>query len=299
MMIKIFFNEFLHPKSYELLQKHFEVIDDYNRIGEVQGIITRNIKVDKNLMDQMPNLKVVGIHGTGVDDLDVEEANKRGIDYYNTPYLNALSVSELNVTLMLSISRKIRMNIEGLNQGIYTTSAPSILEGNEVSNKTAGFIGFGHIAKGTARILHLGFNMNIKAYNRSKIEESYVEQVSLEEVLKQSDYLFIGLSLNKDTYHLLDKDKLSLIKDSAYLINTTRGAIIDEKALYDALVNHQIKGFASDVVEDEPISKDSPLLKLNHVLITNHIGANTDEALRRVGDECVNKMIEYFKGENV
>ncbi len=297
--MKVFLSELLHPDAYDYLAGNVEIVDNLNRIGEVDGLITRNIQVDKALLDQARNLRVIGIHGTGIDDVDIEEAKRRNIRVYNVPKQNALSVAELNAALVLSLSRKLYDTQASYSSGKIKTTAPIETMGHEISNKTAGFIGLGTIAIETARILHDGFHMDILGYNRTKRNIDFIKEVTLIDLCRQSDYIILGMSLNKETYHFIDEDTLSYMKKGAYLINTARGALIDEEALIQALNSRQLAGFAGDVFENEPLPKTHPLLHKDNVVVLPHIGANTEEALYKVGMLCVRQMVQALNNEEI
>lgn len=297
--MKVFLSEYIHHDSYQLLKKHVEIISDIKDIYEADGIITRNIKIDASLMQQIPHLKVIGIHGTGVDDVDIDEAIRLGIKVYHVPNQNANSVAELIVAFMLSLSRHlIRANEDSKRQLVQKT-APAYLEGQELQNKTVGLIGVGAVNQQVAKILKYGFNMNILGYSRTlnqqKAKSLAIDQaVDLQTLLKESDYVVLGIPANKETYHLIDDEKLKLMKKNSYLINTARGSVLDEAALYQALKEKWIAGAACDVFDEEPTT--SPLLTLSNFIATPHIGANTGEALKRVGDLCVKQMIDGLNG---
>lgn len=287
--MKIYLTEYIHEKAYNKLNEYFEIVDNPK---VCDGVITRNITIDKEWMDNAPNLKIIAIHGTGTDSVDLNEATKRGIVYFNVPNENSLSVAELNVALMLDISRNINKGINHTLDG-NPELAPRYLSGYEISNKTVGFIGLGVIAQKTAEILYKGFNMHILGWSRSKKNIEYIKEVELDELLASSDYVVLGLSLNNETRYILDYDKLSKMKKDSFLINTARGALVKVEDLIKILSENRILGYAADVFEVEPIHNSNPLLKHN-VIALPHIGANTDEALYRVGIKCVNKLIKYF-----
>lgn len=286
--INVYLVEYIHFKAYEELEKIANITSNIE-IADIA--INRNIQMDMNFLSKAYNLKLIIIHGTGMDGVDLSYAKSKGIEVVNTPHLNSLSVAELNVSLLLQIARKINIcNKEIDNQVIDYSN----LRGNEISNKTVGFIGLGNIALKTANILHYGFNMNIIAYNRSPKNIAYIKQYELEYVLKNSDYLILGLALNSDTRYIINQNTLAKMNPNAYLINTCRGALVNENDLLKALQKKQIKGYASDVFETDPIRKTHPLLNEN-VIGLPHIGANTEEALIRVGMLCVEHVKNFIK----
>ena len=300
--MKVFLCEPIHQKAYRQLIENYEVIDSFDNLHECQVIISRNLKINQSLIDQCPLLELVVIHGTGYDDVDIDYLKAKHVHLCNTPSLNALSVAELIVTFVLQLSRQtIRLQKNYIEDKIHTI-APIEYLGHEISHKTFGLIGTGQIALKAAQILHDGFHMNIIAYSRSltpdrakELNLTYCQ--SMEEVFQKADYVSIGTSLNQDTYHMIDRKLLSLMKPTSYLINTSRGAIINENDLYEYLKEKKIAGAALDVLEFEPVKHTHPLLSLDNIVYTPHIGGSTDEALLRVGSAVVQSIDRYNRGE--
>lgn len=290
-MMKVYLEEYINSDIYDLLKNRFELIKDKS-IAE--AVISRILVIDKAFLDECPKLKYVAAYGTGVDAIDLLECKKRGIVVFNAPGQNCNSVAELNVCLMLGISRHIE-------EGIINTKEKGIIDyngmlGNEISGKTVGFIGIGKISLLTAKMLKYGFGMRSIGYNRTKKNNPDIEEFDIEYVLKESDYVVMGLALNDETYGFINLEKLKLMKKSAYLINATRGALINHDDLVYALSNKIIKGYASDVFEVEPIDINDPLLKEN-VLSTPHVGGNTVESLYRVGHLVYEELVEIEEGK--
>lgn len=303
-MKKIFLCEDIDSDSYQLLKDNFIIINDMNDIDQCHGIFTRNLKIDKSFIDKCSNLEIIGLHGSGIDDVDLDYIKEKKIHFFNTPNLNSLSVAELIVSFVLTMSRNTYLIDRDFKQNKIDKVAPIEYLGNEISGKTFGLIGTGNIAIKAANILKYGFNMKIIAYSRSLTKEKadnlgFVYKDSIEDILKEADFINIGTSLNKDTYHMINSNLLKLISKHAYLINTARGAVVDENDLYEALKNHWFAGYACDVLENEPVSADYPLLNLKNVFYTPHIGGSTKECLNRVGNAVVEGFIAYFNGEDV
>lgn len=300
--MKVFLCEPIHQKAYRQLIENYEVIDSFDNLHECQVIISRNLKINQSLIDQCPLLELVVIHGTGYDDVDIDYLKAKHVHLCNTPSLNALSVAELIVTFVLQLSRQTtRLQKNYIEDKIHTI-APIEYLGHEISHKTFGLIGTGQIALKAAQILHDGFHMNIIAYSRSltpdrakELNLTYCQ--SMEEVFQKADYVSIGTSLNQDTYRMIDRKLLSLMKPTSYLINTSRGAIINENDLYEYLKEKKIAGAALDVLEFEPVKHTHPLLSLDNIVYTPHIGGSTDEALLRVGFAVVQSIDRYNRGE--
>lgn len=298
--MKVFLNEPIHNDAYKLLNEKFTIINDLSYIHECEVVISRNLQLHKELLDKCTSLKLIAIHGSGYDDVDVNYAKSKNIHLINTPGENALSVAELNVALMLDLSRNIYNLNKDKKDGSITSIAPIEYMGNEVSNKTAGFIGYGNIAKRTINILKYGFHMNINVYsphltNEVALTDGIYLQDSMNDVFKTSDYIFICCSLDNITYHMINKTHFNLMKPTAYLINTSRGAILNEDDLYNALINKQIAGAGLDVIENEPVNHNHHLLLLDNVIYTSHMGASTDDALKRVGLCVVNGIIDFVE----
>lgn len=308
--MKVFLCETIHSKAVELLQANGEIIADWNRIGEVDALITRALKVGAKEMDAMPKLKVVAVHGTGTDDVDLVEAKKRGIQVVYAPHLNANAVAELSVGLMLAVYRKIveaRRVIDGFGGvGGKTDSerqaeAQALLRGSELRGKTCGLIGFGAIATKVADIVRLGFGMDVVAYSPSLTEERAALHgskcvKSVEEVLQVADVVCLSLPLNEKTRGMISAERLAMMKDGAVLVNTSRGPLVDEAALYEVLKSGKLGGAACDVFCEGFPKAGNPLLELSNFVATPHIGANTDEALYTVGMACAQQILDVLEG---
>ncbi|WP_445491879.1 phosphoglycerate dehydrogenase [Niallia sp. 03133] len=262
---------------------------DYVHDAEV--IITGVEKIDRTIMDAAPNLKYISKFGTGVDSIDLEEAAKRKITVTNTPGQNASSVADLAFGLLLSISRNLAKSNEIVKNGGW-----KLLMGNDVEGKRLGIIGFGEIGKKVAKRA-TGFDMDIVAYGNYKDEETAeklgVHFIDLDELLATSDYVVICTNLKESTYHLINKQKLALMKKSAYLINISRGDLIDESALIQCLKENHIKGAALDVFSQEPPNLE--LAQLENVICSSHIGGATDECSERIGETIIENIQNYIK----
>jgi len=243
------------------------------------------------------NLKVIGRAGIGVDNIDIEVAAKKGIKVVNSPTGATGSVAELAIAHILAISRYIAKADSTMKKGEW---AKKQFKGSEIYGKTLGLIGSGYIAQYTAK-LALGFGMKVLVYSPHCTDEKGkkmgAKRADLNELLKKSDYVSLHIPHTKESHYLLNEKNISLMKPSAYLINCSRGGTVDEKALYDALKNGKIAGAGIDVFEQEPPSNDNPLLKLDNVILTPHIGANTKEGQIKAGTVCAEQIIKVLKGE--
>jgi len=266
-----------------------ESITEY--LHDTEIIVTGLERIDQDTIEKAPNLKYVSKFGTGVDNIDVVAASKRGILVTNTPSQNASSVADLTLGLMLAVSR----NLTKSNQTVKTGNW-QLHMGNEIEGKRLGIIGFGEIGKKVAKRA-TGFDMDIVSFanyqDEAKAQKLGVQFVSLEELLSTSDYVVISTSLKKSTYQLINDQRLALMKNSAYLINIARGDLIDEKALIRCLKAGQIKGAALDVFSKEPPERE--LVELDNVVCSSHIGGATEECAARIGDTVLQNIKNYLQ----
>jgi len=267
--------------------------------GEYHGIVVRSdTKITKKIMDHATQLKVIGRAGVGIDNIDVDYATKKGIVVVNTPDGNTVAAAELTVGMMLALARNIPQADQSLRRGEWNRSK---FTGVELRKKTLGIIGFGKIGSHVG-MLCKAFGMNILVYDpyipQEVAKRAGVEVVSLERVLKESDFITVHMPLTSETRHMISKEQIAMMKDGVKLINVARGGIIDEKDLYDAIVCKKVSGAAIDVFEKEPAT-DSPLFSLPEVVVTPHLGASTKEAQVNVAIDVAHEMLRVLRGEPV
>ena len=294
--MKTFLCEYIHPAARKALEEFSEIIEDWNRLEECDAIINRNLQLTREVLEKATNLKTIAVHGTGMDGVDLAAAKELGIRVFNTPYRNAASVAELNVALMLMAARKVSLLQKNMEEGKAFSDAEvmSGLQGMELGGRTVAFLGVGEIAKRTIKICKNGFDMKCFGWSRSLTKEK-AEKLgityagSIEDAVREADFVVLGMALNDETKGIIDEKVINTMKKGAVLINTARGGLVDEQALYTALISKEgtLAAAALDVVSEEPICKDHPLYRLSNVMLTPHIGANTEEALYRVGMACV------------
>lgn len=296
-MKKVFLCEFIHPEAYAYLKANAEIISTWDRFSEADAVIDRNFKITKELLDTTHSLKVIGVHGTGTDDVDLEAAKACGIEVFSVPHQNAQSVAEMNVALMLSLGRKVVLADRKIRDASSKNSNMfAELQGTEFCGKTLGLIGVGDISKRTAKICQYGFGMKVIGWSRHLTDdEADVLKIqrfeTMNEVFEKADVIIVGLALDDSTRKLIGREQLSKMKKGAFLINSTRGAILDEEALYEALRDDMIAGAACDVFTEEPLTRENSLTFLDNFVGTPHLGANTDEALKRVGMAVVEGVL--------
>jgi len=254
-------------------------------------IVRSKAQVTKELIDAGDKLKIIARAGAGLDNIDAKYVESKGIKVINTPGANLLSVAELTLGLALALLRHISEADKTTKQGLWEKKR---FTGMEVSGKKWGIVGFGKISYLVAGLLS-GFKCQILAYDPYVSKEvaasAGAKLVSLDELLKESDIISIHVPLLDSTRGLIGAKQLAMMKKSAIIINISRGGIIDEKALYDAVKEKRIQGAALDVFEKEP-PDGSPLLQLENTLYTCHLGAQTLEAQERVGTELVEKLLK-------
>lgn len=257
------------------------------------GMIVRSrTKVRKPLIDACPNLKVIVRGGAGLDTIDYEYARSRGIVVMNTPSANSASVAELAIGYMFMLARSLYKSTSTLKNESWEKKS---FVGTELGGKTLGIIGYGNIGRLTATLAR-GLGMRVLVYVRhpEAISTDGVEVVSLDELLAQSDFISLHLPKNEDSTNMIGREQFARMKDGVYIINCARGGILNEDALYEALTSGKVAGAALDVFAEEPPT-DWRLLKLDNVIGSPHIGAQTKEAQARVGAEVAQKLIEFAK----
>ena len=257
-------------------------------------------KIDREVMDAFgPQLKVVANMAVGFDNIDTEEAKKRGVMITNTPGVLTDTVAEHTFALMLSIAHRIPEADRFTRALKYQGWAPMLMLGSDLSGKTLGIVGLGRIGSRVAHHAARGFEMKVLYYDVNRNEEFEKEfnaiYMPLDDLLKQSDFISIHVPLLETTKHLINEEKLRLMKPTAYLINTSRGPVIDEAALAHTLANKTIKGAALDVFEFEP--KITPeFLTLDNVILTPHIASATEETRSKMSLLAATNIIEALEG---
>ena len=304
-MIKILATDSLDPQGIEILKKEegIEVIvkpklspEELLRIlKDCQGIIIRSqTEITEEIINQSPELKVVGRAGVGIDNIDLEAATRRGIIVMNAPQGNTTSTAEHTLTLILALSRNISRADLSVRLGRWEKSK---FIGVEISGKVLGIIGLGQVGGQVAKLARR-IGMNVMAYDpyisSDKAKRLEVKVVDFDIIPQEADYITVHTPLTKETRHLIGKDFLSKVKPGARIINCARGGIVDEEALYEALKNGRVAGAALDVYEKEPPSK-SPLFEMENCLFTPHLGASTREAQTGVAVAIAEQFVDFFK----
>lgn len=287
--------ERLRNSGYTVTEEHLEKEDLIKEMPNIDVLVVRSAtKVTADVIDAGTNLKIIARAGTGLDNVDVEKAKEKGIKVLNTPGANGISVAELAIGLMIAGARHIARGTADLKKGEWTKKQ---LKGHELYKRTVGIIGFGNIGREVAKRL-LAFDMNVLAYDPFvKETDMDVKIVDLDTIFKESDFITIHVPLTPDTKHLINKEAFDKMKDGVIIVNAARGGVVDEEALYNALVSGKVYAAGLDVFEVEPPTDElrKKLLELPNVVATPHIGASTKEAQLRVGQIIVDKILEEIK----
>lgn len=312
-MPKVFITRKIPEAGINLLkEKGFEV-----EISDFDGVLPREQLLEKikgadavlSLLTDKINaeffdaagaqLKIVANYAVGYDNIDVPEAKKRNIVVTNTPDVLTESVAEHAVALMVSAARRIAESDKFMRNGKYIGWAPMLLLGNDLAGKTLGLVGLGRIGARVAEIAKNGFNMNVVYFDVKRNEAlekniglSYAE---LEAVLKEADFISIHVPLLDSTRHLIGAEQFKMMKPTAYLVNTSRGPVVDENALVEALKNKIIKGAGLDVFEQEP-KMAVGLAELENVVLTPHTASATEETRSAMSELAAKNIIEVLEG---
>jgi len=242
------------------------------------------VPISKKVMDKMPNLRIAGVSRAGLENVNVEEATEQGVLVFNVQGRNAHAVSDFAIGMMLAESRNIGRAHHSIQEGDWQKTFVNSDYVPELREKTIGLVGFGHIGSLVSEKLS-GFNVNIDVYDpytsREEIEKHGANKVELNHLMENSDFVSIHARLTDENKEMIGEKELSLMKSTAYFINTGRAGLVDQKALAEALKERDIMGAALDVFSTEPISQDSPFLELDNVTLTTHIAGTTAEVLTK------------------
>ncbi len=256
--------------------------------------------VDRELLDQAVNLKGIANLAVGYDNIDVEYARKKGIVVTNTPDVLTDTTADLTFALLMATARRIVEAEAFIRDGRWTTWSPFLLAGADIHHKTIGIVGMGRIGEAVARRAR-GFDMNILYHNRSRKEEVEnnlgVQYASFDDLIRTADFVVSMTPLTKETEDMFNASVFKKMKSSAIFINASRGGVVNEEDLYQALNNHDIQAAGLDVFNHEPIAETHPLLKLDNVIALPHIGSATCETRSQMIELCLKNIDHILKGE--
>lgn len=262
-------------------------------------------KIDKELMDNSPRLRIIAQYAVGYDNIDVNYATARGIYVTNTPGVLTDATADLTFALILAVARRIVEAHNFVVSGKWWESKvawhPSMMLGIELSGKTIGIIGMGRIGKAVAKRA-LGFGMNVVYYDRTRLSEIEEKELKakylpLEELFRVSDIVTVHVPLTQDTRYMIREEHFRLMKNTAIFINTSRGGVVKTEDLVKALENKWIYGAGLDVFEEEPLPANHPLTKLSNVVLTPHIGSATWESRTAMADAVAENLIAFYQGK--
>jgi len=314
-MAKIFVTRHIPGLGLEMLEKagHELKINEEDRplsedelnkelsIGNYDGVLSLlTDKIDSKVFDSAPSVKAFSNYAVGFNNIDVKEAEKRGISISNTPGTSTNAVAEFTIALAMNIAKRVDEGDQFIRDGKYKGWNPNLLIGEEISGKTWGLVGAGRIGARVAEILVKGFEMKIIYHDIKRNEDleknySAIFKENVEDLIKESDIISLHVLLDESTKHLMNKDRIAMMKSTAVLINTSRGPVVEEVAIVEALENKNIRGFATDVYELEPTLADG-LKELPNVVLTPHIASATEEARNAMSVQAAENLIEFFAG---
>jgi D-3-phosphoglycerate dehydrogenase len=259
-------------------------------IPEYDAMVVRSrTKVRAPLIDKATNLKAIIRGGVGLDNIDVAYAESKGVEVRNTPSASSNSVAELTIGYLLALARQTPQTGASMKEGKWEKKRFG--KGSEVAGKTLGLIGFGRIGRLVAQKAH-ALGMEVLFHRRTPTESEYATQVSLDEILAQSDFISLHVPHTPETHYMVGAAAFEKMKDGVYIVNCGRGGTLDEAALYDAVASGKVTGAALDVFEDEKEERGKRFTDLPQVICSPHIGAGTLEAKARVGEEVARIAIE-------
>jgi len=308
--LKFLIAEPIHKDGINILRKYGEVmelppmstIENLKKaITDVDAVISRGfIKITRDVLLAAKKLKVIGVHGVGIDHIDLTTARELGIKVINTPTALTNTVAEFTIGMILSLLRRIPQADGCVRRGEWHRKFSDLI-GYDLAGKTVGIVGLGRIGSAVARRLK-AFNVKLIYYDivrKNELErELNIEFRSFDDLLRESDIICIHVPLTQETYHMFSNREFELMRDGVFIVNMARGAVIDEKALIKYLKRGKIGGAALDVFEIEPLPSNSPLLQFENIILTPHIGASSREALRRMAIEVAVKVLREL-GINV
>ncbi len=311
---KVYITREIPERGLKTIKQHFDSVVWLKRPPPPKNVIKENTRevdalvsllsdeIDAEIFDAARELKIVSQLAVGFDNIDVKEATKRGIYVTNTPGVLTETTADFAWALLMAVARRVVEADKYVRAGDWKVGwHPNMLLGRDVYGETIGIVGAGRIGCAVARRAR-GFDMKILYYDvvpRPDLEKELgARRMDLDELLEESDFVSVHVPLMKATHHLINADKLNLMKETAYIINNSRGPVIDEKALYRALKEGTIAGAAIDVFEQEPTPKDNPLLELENVIVTPHISSSSHKTRSKMAEMVAENLVAFFEGRS-
>jgi glyoxylate reductase len=309
---KIYVTRELPERGLKMIRQHFdtEVWPEYapppkkviiEKAKNVDALATLlSDKIDAEIFNVAPKLKIVSQLAVGFDNIDIPEATKRGIYVTNTPEVLTDTTADFAWTLLMAVARRVAEADKYVRTGQWKVGwHPNMMTGRDVYGTTIGIVGAGRIGYAVAKRA-TGFDMKILFYDvvpRPEIERLGARKVDLDTLFKESDFVSIHVPLMKETHHLVNEERLRMMKKTAYIINNSRGPVVDEKALYKALKEGWIAGAGLDVFEQEPTPMDNPILKFDNVVVAPHISSASLETRSRMAEMVAENLVAFFEGK--
>ncbi len=269
------------------------------------GIVTLlSDPIDGEVIEALPKLRVISQYAVGYDNIDISTATQKGIIVTNTPGVLTETTADLTWALILSVSRRIKEADKYVRDGKWRVAwGPKLLLGRDVFGATLGIVGLGRIGKAVARRA-TGFSMRILYHSRTRIDEALAIERStgatwmdMEELLRESDIITVHVPLTAETHNMLGPDEFAMMKPGAILINTSRGPVVDEEALYHSLKSGHLGGAGLDVFRQEPVSMKNPLLEMPNVVVAPHIGSASIDTRNKMAQICSENLITALHGD--
>lgn len=311
-MFNIFVTSKIAESALEMLQSigNVEVWDKeetlngqalFDKVKDCDAVLTMvNNYVTDEILSNASKLKIVGNCGVGFNNIDIASAERNGIVVTNTPDVLTEATADLTWALILGIARRVVEGDTFVREGKFTGWLPHLFIGNMVYGKKLGIIGMGRIGTAVAKRAQ-GFNMEVYYHNRNQLskeveQDLQVQYMEKEQLIRECDYITIHAPLTEETYHIIGQDELQLMKKDAYLINTSRGPLVDEQALFEYLKTGKIAGAALDVYEHEPKIVEG-LLQLNNTILLPHIGSATYETRTQMAELAAANIVNVLTGK--
>ncbi|UCH31200.1 MAG: D-glycerate dehydrogenase [Candidatus Bathyarchaeota archaeon] len=309
---KVYVTRKLPERGLRIIRNHFdiEIWPEYappprkvilEKASEVDGLTTLlSDTIDSEVFDAGSNLKIISQYAVGFDNISVDEATKRGIYVTNTPGVLTETTADYAWALLMAVARRVVEADKYVRTGKWRVGwHPTMLQGRDINGATLGIIGLGRIGSGIARRAR-GFDMKIIYHDvnrRQDLEEKLdIKFAEIDALLREADFVTINVPLLKQTFHLINEERLRLMKKTGILINNARGKVIDENALYKALVEGWIAGAGLDVFEQEPTLQNNPLLTLDNVVVAPHISSASYETRSRMAEMVAENLVAFFEG---
>lgn len=296
----------IHPDAMALLSAHTEarVAPGWDEesllscIGEAEGVILRGLGAfTRRLFEAAPRLRIVARHGAGYDNVDLEAARDHGVIVTNTPDATTASVAEHTLALLLAVARRVALGDRGMRSGDW--GVRERCTGMDLGGRTLGVIGYGRIGRRVAALCHHGLGMEIAYHDLQPLPrdpELPARYLPLDELLATADAVTLHVNLGPSTRHLIGRRELALLKPGAILVNASRGPVVDEAALVEALRGGRLGGAGLDVFEEEPVRGVHPLCAFDNVVLTPHIASQTPETRRRMAMDAVEEVLAVLAG---